>query len=102
MKIFYVLAIAGFSSLLAQSNAIAQTAPNIGNLTPSQIQRITPGLYPFSSREFFRQGQEQLEQEVQFLQQQRLRRSLRDIKVDKIDTQRDLQKLEQLKSHVNN
>lgn len=101
MKIVCVLAIAGFSSLLAQSNAIAQTAPNIGNLTPSQIQQITPGLYPFSSREFFRQGQAQLEQEVRFLQQQRLRRSIRDIKVDNIDVQRDLQKLEEIKKHVN-
>ena len=101
MKILHVLAFAGFSLLLAHSNAIAQTAPNIGNVTPSQIQRITPGLYPFSSREFFRQGQEQLEQEVQFLQQQRLRRSLRDIKVDKIDIQRDLQKLEQTESNFN-
>ncbi|BAZ11202.1 hypothetical protein NIES4071_30280 [Calothrix sp. NIES-4071] len=98
MKIFHVLTFAGFTSLLLQSNAIAQTAPNIGNLTPSQIQLITPGLYPFSSREFFRQGQDKLEQEVQALQQQRLRRSLRDIKVDKIDVQRDLQKLEQIKS----
>jgi hypothetical protein len=98
MKIFNVLAFAGFTLLLAQPKAIAQTAPNIGNLTPSQIQRITPGLYPFSSREFFRQGQNQLEQEVQFLQQQRLRSSVRDIKVDKIDVQRDFQKLEQIKS----
>lgn len=101
MRIVHVLSIAGFTLLLAPTNAIAQTAPNIGRLTPSQIQLITPGLYPFSSREFFRQGQEQLEQEVQLLQQQGLRRSVRDIKVDKIDIQRDLQKLEQIKNHVN-
>jgi hypothetical protein len=101
MKIFHVLTFAGFTSLLLQSNAIAQTAPNAGNLTPSQIQRITPGLYPFSSREFFREGQDQFEREVQVLQRQRLRRSLRDIKVDKIDVQRDLEKLEQIKSNVN-
>lgn len=100
MKIFNVLAFAGFMLLLAQSNAIAQTAPNISNFTRSRIDRITPGLYPSSSREFFRQGQEQLEQEVQLLQRQRLRRSLRDIKVDNIDVQRDLQKLEQIKSNV--
>jgi hypothetical protein len=101
MKLLHLLTFAGFTSLLLQSNAIAQTAPNIGNLTPSQIQRITPGLYPFSSREFFRQGQDKLEREVRLLQQQRLRRSIRDIKVDNINIQRDLQKLEQFKSHVN-
>ncbi len=103
MKIFHALAFTGFLSLLAQSNAIAQTAPNIGNQTAVQIQRIIPGLYyPLSSREFFRQGQNQLEEEVQLLQQQRLRRSLRNIKVDNIDIQRDLQKLEQIKSNASN
>ncbi|MBF2067691.1 MAG: hypothetical protein IGS39_25230 [Calothrix sp. C42_A2020_038] len=100
MKVFPILTFAGFISLLLQSNVVAQTAPNIRSLTPSQIQRITPGLYPSSSREFFQQGEEQLEREVQILQQQRLRRSLRDIKVDKIDIQHDLQKLEQIQSHL--
>lgn len=103
MKIFHILTFAGFLSLLAQSNAIAQTVRNIVNVTPSRIDRITPGLYyPLSSREFFRQGQNQLEEEVQLLQQQRLRRSLRNIKVDNIDIQRDLQKLEQIKSNASN
>lgn len=97
IKIVHVFTFAGLTSLLLQGTAIAQTPVN---LTPSQIQLITPGLYPFSSREFFRQGQDKLEQEIQLLQQQRLIRSLIDIKVDKIDVQRDLQKLEQIKSNV--
>lgn len=49
--------------------AIAQPVPQVPRLTPAQLQRFSRDLVPSSSEEFFRQGRETLEQEVQRLRQ---------------------------------
>ncbi len=47
-------------------------ADGIAGLTSSQLQRFSRDLIPSSSQDFFRQGREQLEREIQRLDRQTL------------------------------
>lgn len=49
----------------------AQAQRPIPRFTPSQIQQITGGLYPYNSQNFFRLGQAQLENEIKTLNERR-------------------------------
>lgn len=81
------------ASLLIEGT-IAQAAPAVDQLPPSAIQRISRDLIRPSSRDFFEQGQRQLEQEVLFLTQRRLlTEGLLQVRQD-IKIQQDLQQFE--------
>ncbi len=53
-----------------------------GGLTSSQLQRFSRDLVPSSSQDFFRQGQEQREQEIQRLDHPSLNSTERLLKVE--------------------
>ena len=63
----------GFSTALL---VFGQTAVNaqqdLPRLTPTQIQNISRDLVPYNSQEFFRQGQELMEREIQLLRQRQI------------------------------
>ncbi|MBD2022489.1 hypothetical protein H6F43_20115 [Leptolyngbya sp. FACHB-36] len=69
-RLLYTATIAlGF--LLLGSSA-SNAGPAIDRLTPTQIQQFSRDLVRPSSRDFFEEGQRQLDREVQLLTQQRL------------------------------
>ncbi|PSB16496.1 hypothetical protein C7B65_21490 [Phormidesmis priestleyi ULC007] len=68
MKIrHYAAIVLSLSVPLVSWLAPAAKADGIGGLTASQLQRFSRDLVPSSSQDFFRQGREQLEREIQRL-----------------------------------
>ncbi len=57
--------------ILGSQPASAQAPPPPLRLTPAQVQRISSGLYRFSSQDFFNRGQRRLEEEIQIVTQRR-------------------------------
>ena len=55
----------------AQATVTPQAATYANVFTPDHLQQLTQDLTPSSSEAFFRQGREQIEQEIQRLQQRR-------------------------------
>lgn len=64
------LVLTSVSSLSLQSPVAAQ--PQKPSLTPQQTQTFFNDLFPSSSQDFFRQGREKLEREIEILTQRRL------------------------------
>ncbi|QZZ21348.1 hypothetical protein J5X98_02365 [Leptothermofonsia sichuanensis E412] len=71
MKQILSLALLLIPWLLPQP-AFAQAQQPLPRFTPSQLQRITSALYRFDSQDFFRRGQQQIENEIKILNQRRL------------------------------
>jgi len=59
------------ATLLLSGQASAHTGQNIRSLTPTQVQRLSSGLFRPSSQDFFSQGQERIEREILLLEQRR-------------------------------
>ena len=57
--------------LAIQTSANAQQA--LPSLTPAQAQHLSRDLVPYNSQEFFRQGRNSLEREIQILKLRQLR-----------------------------
>ena len=55
-------------TLLLSGQASAHTGQNIHSLTPTQVQRLSSGLFRPSSQDFFSQGQERIEREILLLE----------------------------------
>ncbi|MEH2287015.1 hypothetical protein [Nostoc sp.] len=53
--------------LVVQTSANAQQA--VPSLTPRQAQHLSRDLVPYNSQEFFRQGKDSIEREIQILNQ---------------------------------
>lgn len=83
-----VLLLAGL--LAQQSSANSQSS-----LTPAQSARIARDLVPSQSQEFFRQGQEKLEREIQHLRQQQTASPESPLKVN-VNPQTELERLPQV------
>ena len=57
-------------------------ADGVGGLTSSQLQRFSRDLVPSNSQDFFRQGREQLEREIQRLDRQTLNSNEQLLKIE--------------------
>ncbi|MFN6481441.1 MULTISPECIES: hypothetical protein [unclassified Nostoc] len=68
--------------LAIQTSANAEQA--IPSLTPGQAQHLSRDLVPYNSQEFFRQGKDSIEREIQILRQGQ-RRSIKPVlKIDSV------------------
>ncbi|WP_256973396.1 hypothetical protein [Nostoc sp. T09] len=68
-----VTAFVGFSTALLLARQTAVNAEQaFPRLTPQQTQHLSRDLVPYNSQEFFRQGQELMEREIQLLRQRQL------------------------------
>lgn len=68
--------------LAAETSANAQQT--IPNLTPPQAQNLSRDLFPSTSQDFFRQGNNALEREIQLLRQRQLSSNKPILKIDLI------------------
>ncbi len=57
------------ATLLLSGQASAHTGQNIRSLTPTQVQRLSSGLFRPNSQDFFSQGQERIKREILLLEQ---------------------------------
>ncbi|BAY10668.1 hypothetical protein [Calothrix sp. NIES-2098] len=75
----------GFSSALLLAGQIAVNAEQtLPRLTPQQAQHLSRDLVPYNSQEFFRQGQELMEREIEILRQRKLTANQPVLKVNVI------------------
>jgi hypothetical protein len=68
--------------LAVQTSANAQQS--LPNLTPAQAQNLSRDLVPFNSQDFFRQGKESMEREIQILRQRQLPSMKPILKIDPV------------------
>ena len=68
--------------LSGQTSANAQQ--QFTNLTPAQTQRLSRDLFPSSSQDFFKQGNDLIEREIQILRQRKLSSTEPVLKIDLI------------------
>lgn len=66
--------------LALQTSANAQQA--FPNLTPAQAQHLSRDLVPYNSQDFFRQGKNSIEREIQILRQREVRPIKPVLKID--------------------
>ncbi|MEH2242982.1 hypothetical protein [Nostoc sp.] len=66
--------------LAVQSSANAEQS--FSSLTPVQAQHLSRDLVPFNSQDFFRQGKDSIEREIQILRQRQLRSIKPVLKID--------------------
>lgn len=63
----------GFSTaLLMLGNTAVNAQQQLPSLTPAQTQQLSRDLVPHSSQDFFRQGQELMEREIELLRQRQI------------------------------
>jgi hypothetical protein len=80
-KIKYLLVSTAFL-LAIQTSANAQQS--LPNLTPAQAQSLSRDLVPSSSQDFFRQGKESMEREIQIFRQRQLPSMKPILKIDSV------------------
>jgi hypothetical protein len=68
--------------LAVQTSANAQQA--VPSLTPGQAQHLSRDLVPYNSQDFFRQGKDSIEREIQILRQSQLRPIKPILKIDSV------------------
>ncbi|MEH2413362.1 hypothetical protein [Nostoc sp.] len=68
--------------LAVQISANAEQA--FPNMTPIQAQHLSRDLVPYNSQEFFRQGKDSIEREIQILRQSQLRSMKPVLKIDSV------------------
>ncbi|MBN3873117.1 hypothetical protein [Nostoc sp. JL33] len=69
--------------LAVQTSTNAQQA--FPSLTPRQAQHLSRDLVPYNSQDFFRQGKDSIEREIQLLSYQRQQRSIKPVlKIDSV------------------
>lgn len=66
--------------LAVQTSANAQRP--LPSLTPAQAQHLSRDLVPYNSQDFFRQGKDSIEREIQILRQSQLRSIKPVLKID--------------------
>ena len=66
--------------LVVQTSANAQQP--LSSLTPTQAQHLSRDLVPYNSQDFFRQGKDSIETEIQILRQRQLRSIKPVLKID--------------------
>ncbi|MEH2234690.1 hypothetical protein [Nostoc sp.] len=66
--------------LAVQTSANAQQA--FPSLTPTQAQHLSRDLVPYNSQDFFRQGKDSIEREIQILRQRQLSSIKPVLKID--------------------
>ncbi|BAY21069.1 hypothetical protein NIES2100_08140 [Calothrix sp. NIES-2100] len=75
----------GFSTaLLAFGQTAVHAQQQLPSLTPAQTQHLSRDLVPYNSQEFFRQGQELMEREIQLLRQRQTSTNEPVLKVNSI------------------
>ncbi|MEA5623420.1 hypothetical protein [Nostoc sp. UHCC 0251] len=73
-----VVATAFFLAIQTSANA----EQPLSSLTPAQAQRLSRDLVPYNSQDFFRQGKNSFEREIQILRQRQLRSIKPVLKID--------------------
>ncbi|WP_335083890.1 hypothetical protein [Nostoc sp.] len=68
--------------LAVQTSANAEQA--VPNLTPGQAQHFSRDLVPYNSQDFFRQGKDSIEKEIQILNQRQQRPIKPILKIDSV------------------
>ncbi|MEH1971073.1 hypothetical protein [Nostoc sp.] len=68
--------------LAVQTSANAEQA--FPSLTPAQAQHLSRDLVPYNSQDFFRQGKDSIEREIQILRQRQLRSIKPVLKIDSV------------------
>ena len=68
--------------LAVQTSANAQQ--RLPSLTPAQAQHLSRDLVPYNSQDFFRQGKDSIEREIQILRQRQMRSIKPVLKIDLI------------------
>ncbi|MEH1808258.1 MAG: hypothetical protein V7L28_23480 [Nostoc sp.] len=68
--------------LAVQASANAEQA--VPSLTPRQAQHLSRDLVPYNSQEFFRQGKDSIEREIQILNQRQQRPIKPILKIDSV------------------
>jgi hypothetical protein len=68
--------------LAIQTSANAEQA--LPRLTPAQTQNLSRDLVPYNSQDFFRQGKDSIEREIQILRQRQLRSIKPVLKIDSL------------------
>ncbi|MHC5613281.1 MAG: hypothetical protein ACYTXA_20340 [Nostoc sp.] len=68
--------------LTLQTSANAQQA--FSSLTPTQAQHLSRDLIPYNSQDFFSQGKDSIEREIQILRQRQLRSIKPVLKIDSV------------------
>ncbi|MBD2203456.1 hypothetical protein H6G33_18670 [Calothrix sp. FACHB-1219] len=73
----------GFSTALFMlGNTAVNAQQQLPSLTPAQTQQLSRDLVPHSSQDFFRQGQELMEREIELLRQRQVSNDEPVLKVD--------------------
>ena len=75
-----VVATAFFFAIDTSANA----EQPLSSLTSAQAQRLSRDLVPYNSQDFFRQGKNSFEREIQILRQRRLRSIKPVLKIDSV------------------
>ncbi len=68
--------------LAIQTSANAEQ--RLPSLTPAQTQNLSRDLVPYNSQDFFRQGKDSIEREIQILRQRQLRSIKPVLKIDSL------------------
>jgi hypothetical protein len=68
--------------LAIQTSADAEQP--LPSLTPAQAQHLSRDLVPYNSQDFFRQGKDSIEREIQILRQRQLRSIKPVLKIDSV------------------
>ncbi|QKQ77252.1 hypothetical protein [Nostoc sp. TCL240-02] len=68
--------------LAVQSSANAEQP--LPSLTPAQAQSLSRDLVPYNSQDFFRQGKDSIEREIQILRQRQLRSIKPVLKIESV------------------
>ncbi len=68
--------------LAVHTSANAEQA--VPSLTPAQAQRLSRDLVPYNSQDFFRQGKDSIEREIQILRQRQFRSLKPVLKIDSV------------------
>ncbi|MEH2346882.1 MAG: hypothetical protein V7K55_02555 [Nostoc sp.] len=69
-------------ALLLAVQTSANAEQPLPNLTPAQTQSLSRDLVPYNSQDFFRQGKDSIEREIQILRQRQLSSIKPVLKID--------------------
>ncbi|MBN3906885.1 MAG: hypothetical protein HWQ35_10100 [Nostoc sp. NMS1] len=81
IKIQLLLVSTAFLLAVETSANAEQPLPS---LTPAQAQSLSRDLVPYNSQDFFRQGKDSIEREIQILRQRQLRSIKPVLKIDSV------------------
>ncbi|MEH2195592.1 MAG: hypothetical protein V7K98_23535 [Nostoc sp.] len=72
------------TAFLLAVQTLANAQQSVPSLTPAQAQSLSRDLVPYNSQDFFRQGKDSIEREIQILRQRQLPSLKPVLKIDSV------------------